>query len=392
MYESFVATPCPHGFGNKGHCLKQYRSKACIPEFEENSLGRGRNLLGQSTGMERWEGTVKEGWKYWRTKTNAYQGNTTLHSVGQIRLLLLSSPSWMFTTVILTTMLTSGTTAPAELHLCPPYALAESKHRAVVLSSPVWRFRLHQPVLSMGLSIHHLLANLQLGISRGRVVIWNTGSWLIFTEEKLLLKRKDTWKKKLPGLYMCPYCQLLGAWVRLGCFRHASFSDRFPQTAPTAFLTEPLSLLSNLAESWALVLLIQATLDTFNGKSSQIPPTPCSSAVLHKPLFVYWRSLILSYCLFPVHFSLPPHTKQNQYINAFKHPISQINAGVFVSHCRAALSCLRREKGVHCRKGGFSCVKTGVSVWCEKWNLMVILSNVILSFIATRWSFPRCLH
>lgn len=26
IYESFMASPCPRGFGNKGHSLKQYRS------------------------------------------------------------------------------------------------------------------------------------------------------------------------------------------------------------------------------------------------------------------------------------------------------------------------------------------------------------------------------
>ena len=65
-------------------------------------------------------------------------------------------------------------------------------------------------------------------------------------------------------------------------------------------MTEPLSLLSNLAESWALVLLVQTTLDTFNGESSQIPPTPCSSAVLGQAsvclLEVTYLELLLFSC------------------------------------------------------------------------------------------------
>lgn len=32
-----------------------------------------------------------------------------------------------------------------------------------------------------------------------------------FHRRKIAFKKKRYLKKKLPGLYMCPYCQLLGA-------------------------------------------------------------------------------------------------------------------------------------------------------------------------------------
>lgn len=156
---------------------------------------------------------------------------------GQMTLLLLSSPSWIFTAVAATNTLTSGITAPAELYLRPLCAIAGGKHRAVVLSSFGWKIRLGWleaavscrvpaaiPAVSAGLGICHLRGSLQLGVARDKVVSWNPGCCLIFIEETMFLERKGIWKTTSSEHLSI----LLGAWARLGCFRHACVSDRFP--------------------------------------------------------------------------------------------------------------------------------------------------------------------
>lgn len=85
---------------------------------------------------------------------------------------------------------------------------------------------------------------------------------------------------------------------------HVPVFDRPHQTVSTALLTEPLSLLSSLAESCTLVVLVQTVLDTFNGQSSQNPSTPCSSAALEQAyvclLDVTYLELLLFSCPLPL--------------------------------------------------------------------------------------------
>lgn len=69
-----------------------------------------------------------------------------------------------------------------------------------------------------------------------------------------------------------------------------------------------------------------------------LPPAPLLP--WNKLMFVYWMSLILSYCFFPVHSPLLPHTKQNQNADVLK-----------CSHLPVQLCfCFRKEKEVHCNE------------------------------------------
>lgn len=125
-------------------------------------------------------------------------------------------------------------------------------------------------------------------------------------------------------LHMCP------------CLRQASpnsfycFIDRASEPA------ERLGLSSAL---WLCLFRLCWTPSMGSQARIFLPPAPLLP--WNKLMFVYWRSLILSYCFFSFHSSLMPHTKQNQYTDALK-----------CSHFPVQLCfCFRKEKGVYCNEG-----------------------------------------
>lgn len=210
-------------------------------DWAKTRLAEGEIFWGNQQACKGERGQWKKVEKYQTCKAKAFWGNTALHSVGQIRLFLLSSPSCIFTSQ---THWHQTSTAPAELHFCAHYGLAEGKHRAVVLSSPERKTRLHwleaavtrsvpavPPRVPTALGICHLWGILQLGIDRDEVAFWNLDCLLMFMDDITLLERKYILKTtRSPLVSMLPTAGTLSKARLLHtclCLREVSLNSSY---------------------------------------------------------------------------------------------------------------------------------------------------------------------
>lgn len=182
IYELFMASPCPHGFGNKGHCLKQHRS--LCPRVGRKFTCQREIFWGQSAGMERWEGVSKKKVENIRVRLRctgvplSRWGYYCCHCLPR-HSPLLPQPQW-HQCPILSAPLSSSGSCQAWVEGCG-------------LTSARWKIELYQQGLTMGLGICHLLGSLWLEICRDKA-FWNPGCCLISIEEIMLLESKDDWK------------------------------------------------------------------------------------------------------------------------------------------------------------------------------------------------------
>lgn len=176
IYKLFMASPCPHGFGNKGHCLKQHRS--LYPRVGRKFTCQREIFWGQSAGMERWEGVSKKKVENIRVRLRctgvplSRWGYYCCHCLPR-HSPLLPQPQW-HQCPILSTPLSSSGSCQAWVEGCG-------------LTSAGWQG------LTMGLGICHRLGSLWLEICRDKA-FWNPGCCLISIEEIILLESKDDWK------------------------------------------------------------------------------------------------------------------------------------------------------------------------------------------------------
>lgn len=113
------------------------------------------------------------------------------------------------------------------------------------------------------------------------------------------------------------------------------------------------------------------------GNQARILLAPAPLLPWNKLMFVYWRSRISSYCFFPVHSSLLPHTKQNQYTDVLKCSYFSVQFSF----------CFRRGDG-----GTLQWKQHLVHDMRSRTWYLFLRDLIILHFIMIWWIFPLWLQ